>query len=75
MIPRPMSESHTKWQAGLEDEIEFWRHWLATGGSEWPWDFERRFDPGRELDLDPRFLQVEGKDEFHVLDVGSGPIT
>jgi SAM-dependent methyltransferase len=75
MMSRAVSASHTKWQAGLGEEIEFWQHWLATRGADWPWDFERRFDPTRELDLDPRFLDLEGKDELHVLDVGSGPLT
>jgi hypothetical protein len=64
-------------RAALEDEVEFWRNWFATGGLQWPEDYRFRTDPAAEID-DPVLRQVLEEipeTKVSILDVGAGPIS
>jgi SAM-dependent methyltransferase len=64
-------------RAALEQEVEFWRNWFATGGLQWPEDFAFRTDPDAEVD-DPvlrEVLEAMPQAKLSILDVGAGPIT
>jgi SAM-dependent methyltransferase len=68
------SETHGRWERGLEHERTFWENWVAAEGAAWPDDFAMRFD--RTLHLQPhvRCHLVEPLANLvRVLDVGAGP--
>ena len=69
------SISREEWAAGTDHELTFWSHWLSREGGEWSEDFRRRMDPDAPLAFDGRWVQMPSSGEFHVLDVGSGPVT
>src|ERR1700761_8589468 len=52
----------TQWEAGIENEVAFWTHWINTKGGEWPDDFDHRCDPHAELTEQLKILlaHVEG---------------
>jgi SAM-dependent methyltransferase len=60
----------------LQDEIQFWKNWFVTGGSEWPQDFRERFNPDQPIqDHVATYIDRLGAECVHILDVGSGPLT
>jgi glycosyltransferase involved in cell wall biosynthesis/SAM-dependent methyltransferase len=65
-----------RWEAGLADEVAYWRMWMETRGAEWPEDFRQRFDPQSEMQPEIRRLVTVPPDGVvRILDVGSGPVT
>lgn len=60
------------WADGLASELAFWDNWLATGGGQWPDDFQLRLDPRREMEP---WLLHDLAASAHILDVGAGPMT
>lgn len=67
-----LSRQFALWADGIASELAFWDNWLATGGGQWPDDFQLRLDPRREME--PRLLH--GLDATaRILDVGAGPMT
>lgn len=72
---RKLEMARAKWMQGVGAELDFWDHWMRTGGSEWPSDFNFRIDnqaPFQENLL--KYLPLAQK-EISILDVGSGPLT
>jgi SAM-dependent methyltransferase len=64
------------WRVGLDEERRFWDRYLATGGSDWPEEFEERTRPDRPVNDALRGLvEAAPTDPVRVLDVGSGPLT
>jgi SAM-dependent methyltransferase len=69
--PPPIDRS-----AALEEEIQFWRDWFQTGGSEWPWEYRDRLDT--ELPIQPHvatYIDRLPAERVRILDVGAGPLT
>ncbi len=63
-----------EWSAGIQSEVDFWRHWLETKGDRWPEDYTQRTDPSAPVD--PWVFGFLGSPrKVSVLDVGSGPLT
>jgi len=65
-----------QWVTGIDHELAFWDHWLATRGDRWPQDFTKRLDP--QLPVEERVaavLREIPRDHLKVLDVGAGPLT
>lgn len=70
----PLAAQIAAWQAGIQSEINFWTHWFATRGIDWPEDFNERL--ASETPLQPWIVQgMEGKSDLRILDVGAGPMT
>lgn len=65
------------WERGLPPEVDFWAQYIATRGLEWPYEFERRFDPAEPLreSLVLDVLDRIAADDVRILDVGAGPAT
>lgn len=62
--------------AGLQHELAFWQRWFATGGSEWPHEYQRRLDPQAPLAPHLQALVVQvAAPTVRILDVGAGPLT
>jgi SAM-dependent methyltransferase len=60
----------------LQEEIDFWRNWIVTGGSKWPEDFHERFNPDQPIqDHVAEYIGRVQEENVHILDVGSGPLT
>lgn len=59
------------WRSGIGYELNFWRNWFQTAGSEWPADFKSRLDP----DLNWPSTTMAPSPGMKVLDVGAGPAT
>src|SRR5262245_46824599 len=61
----------------LQDEVDYWGNWLATGGGKYPQDYAHRVDPEAEVD-DPALREVlagiSGQ-AVSILDVGAGPLS
>lgn len=38
------TDQFTLWGSGIDYEVDFWSHWFATRGGQWPVDFDRRID-------------------------------
>jgi len=62
----------SRWLAGIDSEIRFWREWFKTSGGRWPEGYQHRTSHNVNF-LYPELL--EGLDEPKVLDVGAGPIS
>lgn len=67
-----ISQSVSRWSAGIEAEARFWRLWASTRGHIWPEEFQRRLDPEAPLD---HTVGVRISEGGSMLDVGSGPLT
>jgi len=70
----------TSYDAGLENEAQFWRLALSDGGKRWsPETFRQRMDP--EFAFPPQLQELvaaspaANRDPIRVLDVGAGPLT
>ena len=64
-------------RVALEQEVEFWRNWFATGGLQWPEHYRFCTDPDSEVD-DPLLREILAacpQSTVSILDVGAGPIT
>ncbi len=60
----------------LQQEIQFWRDWFVTGGSQWQQDFRERFNPNQPIqDHVTAYIDRLETECVHILDVGSGPLT
>jgi SAM-dependent methyltransferase len=60
----------------LQEEIQFWKNWFLTGGSEWPQDFRERFNADQPIqDHVATYIDRLDAEYVHILDVGSGPLT
>jgi SAM-dependent methyltransferase len=60
----------------LQEEIQFWKKWFVTGGSQWPRDFRERFNPDHTIqDHVATYIDRLATEHVHILDVGSGPLT
>ncbi|HEV2781503.1 MAG TPA: methyltransferase domain-containing protein [Actinophytocola sp.] len=78
------TDSKTRWQSGLANELEHWRHWLE-GGPEafagWAFnDYEWRTSPDSDLRQQPHITRhlerfAPPGAEVTILDVGAGPLT
>ncbi|MBB4199477.1 SAM-dependent methyltransferase [Rhodoblastus sphagnicola] len=69
-------ENKAVWAAGIDDELAFWTHWIATRGGQWPDDFAMRCDPAAPLqDEIARYLPHPAPSPLSLLDVGAGPMT
>ena len=62
-------------QAGLDDEIAYWKDWLETKGGEWPDSYRRRLDPATVIEDEALADALPDTDPVRILDVGSGPLT
>ena len=64
-----MTDTKEKWEAGLENEIAFWRLWLT----------EEKYAKGRESRMSGnkrfQFANLLPSNPLKILDVGSGPIS
>jgi SAM-dependent methyltransferase len=61
----------------LAEEVDYWDHWLSTGGGDWPEEYAYRFDPDAEVQ-DPllrKLLSGMNARPVSILDVGAGPAT
>jgi SAM-dependent methyltransferase len=63
-----------KWTEGVPHEMEFWEHWLATRGAQWPDAFQFRLNPDAPLQPVVDELIPTNK-PIKILDVGAGPLT
>ncbi|MDH3282829.1 MAG: class I SAM-dependent methyltransferase, partial [Gammaproteobacteria bacterium] len=66
-----------KWQDALPEEIDFWKHYIATRGGKWPDEYQMRLDPESPLQEEfilERLQEIPGK-SVEILDVGAGPLT
>lgn len=62
--------------SALQEEVEFWKSWFATGGLHWQQDFHNRFDPDMPIqDHVATYIDRLNTSCVHILDVGSGPMT
>ena len=69
-------DPESAWQAGVLPEIAFWDDFMATGGGQWPDDYQRRIDP--QQPLQEHIMSALGEAaarELKILDVGAGPLT
>ncbi len=63
------------WEGGVSHELEFWEHWLRTGGDRWPNEFQQRTTATSPLQGNiTEFLDANAA-EVSLLDVGAGPLT
>ena len=69
--------THWAWQAGVEQELGFWRAYLHTRGADWPDDFRLRFDPNAPLQphVAERLPQSVPSSQVEILDCAAGPAT
>lgn len=74
--PARRGSHRARWNRGLDDELAFWRDWLATRGGRWAADYAFRTDPGSELQPHVRALIDAPLGALvRILDVGAGPLT
>ncbi len=73
--PAPATDVESNWAISKDHEIEFWRHWIATGGDRWPDEFAERMNP--ETPLQPCIVEYldPTSDSVKILDAGAGPLT
>jgi SAM-dependent methyltransferase len=65
------------WQEGVPAEVEFWRRYLLSGGSDWPDEYRHRVDAMAGLN-EPLVAERLGRftdGPLKILDVGAGPLT
>jgi SAM-dependent methyltransferase len=64
------------WSDGMAAELRFWKHWVETGGAQWPSNFQSRSGPNPPLDGRLETLIRDLRlDDVDILDVGAGPLT
>ena len=66
------------WHKDVPVEVEFWRRYLLTRGSDWPDEFRHRVDPSaalREPLVADRLDRFAASTPVSILDVGAGPLT
>lgn len=64
-------------RAALEEEVQFWRSWFATGGLQWAEEYRFKTTQNSEVN-DPLLVEILGgipQPTVSILDVGAGPIT
>lgn len=65
------------WEAGIERELDWWRHYLGGGGLGRPEEFRFRFHPNAPLQ--PHIARVlpreDPVDRLEILDCAAGPAT
>ncbi len=62
--------------SGLVSEINWWRHWFATKGDQWPEAYIQRLDPETPLqECCFPFIDELEEPVVRILDIGSGPLT
>lgn len=65
------------WHKDAPTEVEFWRRYLVTKGSDWPDEYRHRLDPFAPLN-EPLVADRLGRFDdaaVSILDVGAGPLT
>jgi SAM-dependent methyltransferase len=65
------------WHEDVPAEVEFWRRYLLTRGSDWPDEYQHRVDPTAALS-EPLVADRLGRfagPAVSILDVGAGPLT
>jgi SAM-dependent methyltransferase len=65
------------WERALPGELAFWEQYIATGGLEFPREFQSLLDPATPI-ADPFLLGALERvscDPIRILDVGAGPFT
>jgi SAM-dependent methyltransferase len=65
------------WHEDVPAEVEFWRRYLLTRGSDWPDEYRHRVDPIAALS-EPLVADRLGRfagSAVSILDVGAGPLT
>jgi SAM-dependent methyltransferase len=65
------------WEAGKEEEVEWWREWLVTEGQIWrPEEYRSSLNPEQPLqDYVVEHLNAPPGATVSILDVGAGPLT
>ncbi|MEB3340209.1 methyltransferase domain-containing protein [Okeania sp.] len=72
------NQINTNWQSEKNDEINFWRNHIATGGGKYQEDYKARFNPDLPLQNHiARYIKksVKPGSTVKILDAGSGPYT
>ncbi|HLJ65995.1 MAG TPA: methyltransferase domain-containing protein [Chloroflexota bacterium] len=69
--------TRTQWQRGIDQELAFWRRYLASGGLNWPDEFRFRMDPDAPLQphIAARLPAGLPTAELPILDCAAGPAT
>jgi SAM-dependent methyltransferase len=70
------STSKEVWEGSLDEEVDFWKQYIETGGWKWPGDFTYRLDPESLLqDFITEPLEHDVGTRVRLLDCGAGPLT
>jgi SAM-dependent methyltransferase len=61
----------------LRREVNFWRRFISSGGSEWPQAFERQTSPEARVKDGVLMAKIDlvKSEPVEILDVGAGPLT
>lgn len=78
-MPGPASRGNAgprrAWEAGVEQELEWWRRYLASGGLDQPEELAFRLAAETELQLHIARHLPKARDRWSVLDCAAGPAT